>query len=211
SGARLLGRAAAGRNDRRPLRAHLDLLVPRRDDRHREFLHPRHAQGASTIGIKRWLKSTSNRTFIVWPVALFGVEALLQQGVPVIHWWALPLLAWGSLQYWLVGKFRSREGGGGPGIAIPPERIVREGPYRFVRNPMYLGHLIFFAGLALTLGSWIAAAVLAFHALWFDRGVREGQGRLGGLFGGDYRDYCRPVDRRIPGGRLCVLWARRAA
>jgi phospholipid methyltransferase len=149
--------------------------------------------------LRRWLKSTSNRTFIVWPAALFGTEALVQQGLPVIHWWALPLLAWGYLQYRLVGNFRAREGGGGPGIAIPPDRIVRQGPYRFVRNPMYLGHLIFFAGLALTLGSWIAAAVFAFHALWFDRRVREDEARLAELFGDDYRDYCRHVKRWIPG------------
>jgi len=150
-------------------------------------------------GLRRWLKSTSNRTFIVWPVALFGTEALVQQGLPAIHWWALPLLAWGYLQYRLVGNFRAREGGGGPGIAIPPDRIVRQGPYRFVRNPMYLGHLIFFAGLALTLGSWIAAAVFAFHAIWFDRRVREDEARLAELFGDDYRDYCRHVKRWIPG------------
>ena len=31
------------------------------------------------------------------------------------------------------------------------ERILDVGPYRFVRNPMYLGHLIFLAGLALAL------------------------------------------------------------
>ena len=124
---------------------------------------------------------------------------MLQQRIPAIHWWALPLLAWGYLQYRLVGNFRSREGGGGPGIAIPPDRIVRQGPYRFVRNPMYLGHLIFFAGLALALGSWIAAAVFAFHAVWFDRRVREDEARLAELFGDDYRDYCRHVKRWIPG------------
>ena len=149
--------------------------------------------------LRRWLKSTSNRTFVVWPVVLLAAEALLQQGMPVIHWWALPLLAWGYLQYRLVGNFRAREGGGGPGIAIPPDRIVRQGPYRFVRNPMYLGHLIFFAGLALTLGSWIAAAVFAFHAVWFDRRVREDEARLIALFGDPYREYLARVKRWIPG------------
>jgi protein-S-isoprenylcysteine O-methyltransferase Ste14 len=151
------------------------------------------------VSVRRWLGSTSNRTFIAWPVALFAAEALLQRGVPVIHGWGLPLLAWGYLQYRLVGNYRARMGGGGPGIAIPPERIVESGPYRWVRNPMYLGHLIFFAGLALTLGSWIALAVLAFHAFWFDRRVREDEERLAGLFGDPYREYCRRVKRWIPG------------
>lgn len=143
--------------------------------------------------------STSNRTFIVWPVVLFAVEAWVQRGLPRVNPWALPLLAWGYLQYRWVGSFRTREGGGGPGLSNPPERIVERGPYRWLRNPMYLGHLIFLAGLALALGSWIAALVLAFHGAWFDRRVRADERRLGELFGEPYRDYCRRVKRWIPG------------
>jgi hypothetical protein len=150
-------------------------------------------------GVARWLKGTSNRTFVAWPLALFAAEAALQQGWPALHPWALALLAWGYLQYRLVGRFRSREGGGGPGLSIPPERIVRDGPYRYVRNPMYLGHLIFLAGLALLLGSWIGAAVFAFHAVWFDRRVKRDEAHLAALFGEPYRAYCRDVKRWIPG------------
>jgi len=149
--------------------------------------------------VQRWLKSTSNRTFVAWPLALLAAEALLQQGWPRIYPWGLPLLAWGYLQYRLVGNYRSRIGGGGPGVAIPPDRIVESGPYRWVRNPMYLGHLIFFAGLAITLGSWIALAVFTFHLFWFDRRVREDEERLATLFGEPYADYCRRVKRWIPG------------
>jgi len=149
--------------------------------------------------LKRWLKSTSNRTFILWPVVLFAAEALLQQDMPRIHGWATPLLAWGYLQYKLVGTYRTRLGGGGPGLSVPPDRIVEQGPYRWLRNPMYLGHLIFFAGLALTLGSWIGAAVLALHIAWFDRRAREDEAHLAQRFGDPYRDYCRRVKRWIPG------------
>lgn len=149
--------------------------------------------------LRRWLKSTSNRTFIVWPAALFAAEALVQQGWPVVHLWALPLLAWGYLQYRLVGNYRGRLGGGGPGVSVPPDRIVERGIYRWVRNPMYLGHLIFFAGMALVLGSWIAAAVFAFHVYWFHGRVLEDERHLLELFGEPYRDYCRRVKRWLPG------------
>jgi protein-S-isoprenylcysteine O-methyltransferase Ste14 len=147
----------------------------------------------------RWLKSTSNRTFVAWPLALLAAEALRQGGWPQLHGWAVPLLAWGYLQYRWVGTFRTREGGGGPGLSIPPERIVERGPYRWIRNPMYLGHLIFLAGLALALMSWIGAAVWLLHAFWFDRRVRDDERRLGERFGAPYRDYCRRVKRWIPG------------
>ena len=147
----------------------------------------------------RWLSSTPRRTFVLWPILLVGAEAAMQQGVPRIEPWALPLLAWGYLQYYLVGRFRLRQGRGGPGIAIPPERLVTGGPYRWCRNPMYLGHLIFFAGLALALRSWLAAAVLAGHIVWFQRRVRDDEGRLAALFGDAYRDYRGSVKRWIPG------------
>lgn len=151
------------------------------------------------MNIRRWLKSTSNRTFIVWPIVLFAAEALLQRGVPRLDLWALPLLAWGHLQYRWVGTFRTRRGGGGPGISVPPERIVTDGPYRWIRNPMYLGHLIFFAGLALLLQSWVGAAVFACHAVWFNGRVREDERHLEELFGEPYREYCRHSKRWIPG------------
>jgi protein-S-isoprenylcysteine O-methyltransferase Ste14 len=147
----------------------------------------------------KWLSSTSNRTFVLWPVLLACAEALIQQGVPRIQLWALPLLAWGYLQYHLVGRYRLREGRGGPGISVPPERLVIGGPYRFCRNPMYLGHLIFLAGLALFLESWLAAAVFACHLVWFDRRVRDDEARLAALFGEPYRDYVARVKRWIPG------------
>ena len=148
--------------------------------------------------LRRWLKSTSNRTFIVWPAALVAVEALIQQGLPVIHWWALPLMAWGYFQYRLVGNYRTKLGGGGPGVAIPPDRIVEQGIYRWVRNPMYLGHLIYFSGVVLALGSWIAAVVFALHVIWFHQRVRADERHLEELFGEEYRGYCRRVKRWIP-------------
>lgn len=147
----------------------------------------------------RWLASTSNRTFLVWPAVILTAEAVLQQGMPRVHLWALPLLAWGYLQYRWVGAYRLRTGGGGPGMSVPPDRIVESGPYRWVRNPMYLGHLVFFCGLALAFGSWIGAAVLAFHLAWFDRRARADERHLAGIFGEPYRDYCRRVKRWIPG------------
>jgi protein-S-isoprenylcysteine O-methyltransferase Ste14 len=149
--------------------------------------------------IRRWLESTSNRTFIAWPIVLYGVEALLHRGPPPVHAWALALLAWGYLQYKWVGIYRTRLGGGGPGISVPPDRIVDTGPYRWNRNPMYSGHLIYLAGVALALGSWIAAAVFALHLFWFDRRVKEDEARLAERFGDAYRDYCRRVKRWIPG------------
>ena len=57
-------------------------------------------------------------------------------------------------------------------MSVPPERLVRTGPYGLIRNPMYLGHIIFFCGLALMF-SGAAWLILIGHLVWFDRRARE--------------------------------------
>lgn len=149
--------------------------------------------------LRRWLWSTSRRTFLVYPPIVIALECALQGGVPAVVPWAIPLLLWGYLQYRLVGNYRKRLGKGGPGMDVPPERIVEHGPYRYVRNPMYLGHLIFMLGLALTFRSWLAVALLVFHVAWFNRRVIEDEARLEAQFGSVYLDYKARVKRWIPG------------
>lgn len=152
---------------------------------------------AAPRSVGRWLRSTSNRTFVFWPLLLLALQAVQDSGWPRLNPWALPLLAWGYAQYRWVGSLRAEQGGGGPGLSNPPLRLVSTGPYAWTRNPMYLGHLIFFAGLALLLSgpAWLVFAV---HAWWFDRRVREDEASLLALFGEPYRDYLRRVKRWIP-------------
>jgi protein-S-isoprenylcysteine O-methyltransferase Ste14 len=149
--------------------------------------------------LKRWLKSTSNRTFIVYPLCVIAFELVLNNGFLSIVPWGVPLLVWGYAQHLMVGRYRTRLGGGGPGISVPPDRIVAEGPYRCVRNPMYLGHLIFMLGLAITFWSWAALALFAFHVVWFHRRVLEDEARLDARFGPAYAEYKARVKRWVPG------------
>lgn len=153
---------------------------------------------ASWPSLRRWLKGTSNRTFVLWPLVLLALQAAIDRGWPQIDPWGLPLLAWGYAQYKLVGRLRLRRGGGGPGMSNPPERLVLTGPYRFTRNPMYLGHLVFFLGLAIAF-SGLAWLVFAAHLVWFDRRARADEAHLLDLFGQAYADYRGRVKRWLPG------------
>ncbi len=153
---------------------------------------------APTRSVWRWVKSASNRTFIAWPVLLVLVQALVDRGWPQLSPWGLPLLAWGYVQYKLVGRRRNALGGGGPGLSNPPMRLVTTGIYSLTRNPMYLGHMIFLTGLAVML-SWPAWLVLIGHGIWFDWRVRGDERHLAEQFGADYRAYRGRVKRWIPG------------
>ena len=149
--------------------------------------------------MRKHLKSTSFRTFIVYPLIVVGWEWVWNDGRLRFEPWFLPLMAWGYLQYRLVGQYRVRLGGGGPGMDTPPERLVTSGPFAWCRNPMYLGHIIFLLGLTLTLQSVLAALITAATAVWSRLRVQRDEKRLRQRFGQPYVDYMRRVKRWIPG------------
>ena len=142
---------------------------------------------------------SSLRTFVVVPIVVIAWELVLNHGQLRFEPWFVPLLLWGYLQYKLVGRYRISLGGGGPGMKTMPEHLVTGGPYAYTRNPMYLGHLIFLAGLALTLRSELAAVILVASAVFFHLRVKKDERRLAAQFGEPYSEYCARVKRWIPG------------
>jgi protein-S-isoprenylcysteine O-methyltransferase Ste14 len=148
--------------------------------------------------VLKWLSSTSKRTFVLYPLLVIGYEFAMRRGDMVFMPWGLPLLAWGYLQYRWGGIYRTRHGGGGPGLDVPPDRIVTEGIFKFTRNPMYLGHLIFMTGLVATFFSGVAVAILVWHIFWFHYRVKGDEEYLEERFGADYRAYKARVKRWIP-------------
>ena len=79
-----------------------------------------------------------------------------------------------------------------------PNRIIEAGPYRYTRNPMYLGHLIFMTGLVITFWSWFALILLVARAMWFQRRVLHDEVRLQREFGDEYSAYRGRVKRWVP-------------
>lgn len=142
---------------------------------------------------------SSTRTFVVVPIVVLAWEMLLNHGALRLQPWFLPLMLWGYLQYKLVGRYRLRLGGGGPGMKVMPHHLVTGGPYAWTRNPMYLGHAIFLVGLALTLRSELAALIALASAVFFHVRVKKDEKRLREHFGEPYAEYCGRVRRWVPG------------
>jgi len=147
--------------------------------------------------IVRWFQRTPVHTFLIAPLLVIAFELAVYWTLTVMPW-GLPLLAWGYLQYLFVGNYRLPRAGGTAGMDAMPERIIDVGPYRYTRNPMYLGHLIFMLGLVLTFQSWFALILFVARAIWFHRRVLQDEARLEKEFGAEYSAYRARVKRWIP-------------
>jgi protein-S-isoprenylcysteine O-methyltransferase Ste14 len=142
-------------------------------------------------------RSTPTRVLVILPT-IVAVEQIASRRRLHPRW--VPMMAWGYLQYRLAGSYRITNGGGPPGMSQGyPEALVESGVYRWTRNPMYLGHLIFAAGLAATTRSPVAAAAFGGLVPWFRRRVRRDEQRLALLFGTPYERYTGRVPRWLPG------------
>lgn len=110
------------------------------------------------------------------------------------------------LQFWCIAVIQM-VGRGTPSPAFVPKRLVTEGPYKYVRNPMNIGELM----LLLALSGWFASpmlfgysvvAAIAFHSfilIW-----EEPQHLV--RFGEEYIRYRRSVSRWVP-----RLWGKARA
>jgi protein-S-isoprenylcysteine O-methyltransferase Ste14 len=93
-----------------------------------------------------------------------------------------------------VAKFRAA---GTPVPARKPTNvIVRTGPYRFSRNPIYLAFSLFQLGLALWVNSvWLLATLVGAVAIIDTTVIRREEQYLERRFGAEYLDYRAAVRR----------------
>ena len=133
--------------------------------------------------------------------ALVLVPWLIVRGTPLstLAWiGALPLAFGVVLSAWCVIEF-ARRGRGTPAPWDAPRRCVTSGPYRFVRNPMYLAGASVVLGEAIAFGSlplFIYLVVLI--AVWHSFVVLYEEPTLSRQFGADYAGYRARVGRWVP-------------
>ena len=90
-------------------------------------------------------------------------------------------------------------GKGTPAPFDPPRKLVIQGPYRFVRNPMYVGAIVSIAGAALFYQSlWLLGYTGILFLLSHCFVVFYEELTLRKTFGQEYETYCRQVNRWLP-------------
>ncbi len=123
----------------------------------------------------------------IWPLRI-GPPAPALGGMLVAL--ALMLVGWALLSLLRAGN--------DPRPDRPDVALVERGPFRFGRNPIYLGFLLGAAGIALVFGSlWFWLAVAAAHALLDRLVIAREEAYLTARFGDAYEAYRRRVRRWI--------------
>jgi protein-S-isoprenylcysteine O-methyltransferase Ste14 len=76
--------------------------------------------------------------------------------------------------------------------------LIRSGPYRFVRHPIYTGLLIAIVGTALVIGEWRAVLAMVFAVIGFTAKAKREEAILVGEFGEDYARYRGETGMLLP-------------
>lgn len=138
------------------------------------------------VGLGVWLSHLRP-----WPipepprVALFLIGMAMMVAGMLLRWWSVRVLA----EYFTVD------------VSIRPDhRIVRDGPYRWLRHPSYTGALATFYGFAVCLGDIAALLVVVLPVtLVFLWRIRVEEGVLAQAFPDDYPAYMCETKRLLPG------------
>jgi protein-S-isoprenylcysteine O-methyltransferase Ste14 len=140
---------------------------------------------------------------LFWGWLALGVRQYDKSLSIVIPSWTASLgivitIAGGILALLCIVTFVLR-GHGTPAPFDAPQQFVIVGPYRYVRNPMYVGGFAVMLGMSIYLGSFsilVLSLVFCFVMSLFVHLYEEPH--LEKIFGTTYESYCRSVPRWIP-------------
>ena len=142
------------------------------------------------LGIAAWM---------LWAPHLPGgfLEGRFVPNSPATYWTGVVIVAAGLLFAIWARNVLGRNWSGTVTLKQDHE-LIRSGPYRYVRHPIYTGLLLAFAGSAIARGEWrgLVALAIAFVALW--RKLKLEEKWMIETFGEAYLRYRAEVRALIP-------------
>ena len=131
----------------------------------------------------------------LWIDTLFGLRGILAWSYNFLG--IIPIHGGAALRFWASSTI-FKTGKGTPLYTRPAKALVTTGPYRLIRNPLYLGGFLIYLGILITTPSlFLAILGLIGLPIIYIGIVREEKG-LERRFGEDYRRYKRNVPGWIP-------------
>jgi protein-S-isoprenylcysteine O-methyltransferase Ste14 len=86
----------------------------------------------------------------------------------------------------------------GAGSQDSPEVLITDGPYRYVRNPVYLGSLLLAIGFGFFQSRLGFPLLIALHVIFLYRLIDFEEAKLRERYGDAFLAYCRDVPRLLP-------------
>ncbi len=127
----------------------------------------------------------------VWLQAIGGAGVLISVLIGV---WAAGQMGWKRLLFvpalFPPGEMAERYD--------VPQRLVVSGPYRYVRNPLYVTDMTLIASTALLTQNWFLALTLVIYIAQLTMQLRLEERELRQRFGAQYERYLQAVPRFIP-------------
>jgi|Deesub1362A_J573_1020465.scaffolds.fasta_scaffold00008_182 protein-S-isoprenylcysteine O-methyltransferase Ste14 len=131
-----------------------------------------------------------------------GLLAILDYNTFIIrHWIRFPIgvilfMGGNALAFWGVKTLGAHASSG------LRHRLVTTGPYRFTRNPQYIGDILIFLGVILLSNSFYATIICTFGILLILLMPFAEEPWLREVYGEEYIEYCRRVPRYLGFRRL---------
>lgn len=153
----------------------------------------------------------AHRDHLPIPFLVIGVVTRLvswrTQPVPTRHGLevlGVLLIVFGeSLRIWAVGI----AGAATRSASVHAKRLVQEGPYAIIRNPIYAGNFLLCLGLACFTQSWaVVLACAGYFVVVYRRIIRAEERFLRASFGAPYEEFSRRVPSLLP--RFGWSWQR---
>lgn len=79
--------------------------------------------------------------------------------------------------------------------------LVTNGPFAYLRNPVYFGNLLLYSGASILCGAWLPYLlyiVIIFFTIYYSFCIRYEEKQLHEAFGRSYQDYLNMVPRFFP-------------
>jgi protein-S-isoprenylcysteine O-methyltransferase Ste14 len=120
-----------------------------------------------------------------------GLRDTLQTVGFILFWFALILAMWARESigiHWAHGADFQ---------VIPGQDLVTDGPYAYVRHPIYVTFLLMFIGAELMVGSWLLLLAIPLATFMHWQSIKEEE-LLVEAFGNVYRDYQKDAGMFFP-------------
>jgi protein-S-isoprenylcysteine O-methyltransferase Ste14 len=160
---------------------------------------------AATRTRRPWWRGGRGEGYVAAQIVLLAILAFAPPTLPALPDFPLPRAAmYAGAALLLAGGALLLAGGRALGPALTPlpsprpdAPLVRSGPYRLVRHPIYAGVVLAAYGWALLVNGWLTLVYATVLFVFLDVKARREERWLVERFPG-YREYMRRVRRLVP-------------